>query len=80
LGNALACRFQNGSVLDIRAAGNPWMWSAILLTFLLQLAVVYIPPLQSVFHTCSLTFWQLSVCVAVSLIVFAVIELVKLFR
>jgi Ca2+-transporting ATPase len=57
---------------------NKWLWGAVLLSLLLQMAVVYIPFLQQAFSTVSLSFkdWLLCTLVASSVLWFS--ELLKL--
>jgi Ca2+-transporting ATPase len=64
--------------LKSRPKSNPWMWCAVGSTFVLQILVVYWPPLQRIFHTQALTMFEFSVCLMASLFVFAMIELQKL--
>jgi Ca2+-transporting ATPase len=47
---------------------NKWLWGAVLLSFLLQVAVVYLPFLQQAFSTVNLSLndWLLSAAVASS--------------
>ncbi|MGB9928613.1 MAG: cation-translocating P-type ATPase [Methanosarcina sp.] len=49
---------------------NKWLWGAVILSFLLQVAVVYIPFLQQAFSTVSLSLndWLLSLAVASSIL------------
>ena len=56
---------------------NKWLWGAVLLSLLLQMAVVYIPFLQQAFSTVSLSFedWLLCTLVASSVLWFS--ELLK---
>lgn len=75
-------RRQRQSNVDLKPGpkSNPWIWYAVGSTFLLQILVIYWTPLQKIFHTQSLTLFELSVCIAASLIVFAIIELQKMVR
>jgi magnesium-transporting ATPase (P-type) len=45
---------------------NKWLWAAVLLSFLLQVAVVYVPFLQQAFSTASLSFGDWLRCAAVA--------------
>jgi Ca2+-transporting ATPase len=45
---------------------NKWLWGAVLLSFLLQVAVIYIPVLQQAFSTASLSFGDWLRCAAVA--------------
>jgi len=51
---------------------------AVLLTFILQMAVIYIPFLQAIFKTAVLRPSELRISLAMSAVVFIVAETVKL--
>jgi Ca2+-transporting ATPase len=51
---------------------------SVALTFGLQMAVIYWPPLQVVFKTTALTAGELLLCIALSTIVFWAVEAHKL--
>jgi Ca2+-transporting ATPase len=57
--------------------GNKELVGAVLLTFGLQMAVIYIPFLQDIFSTQSLTIIELLTCIGLSSIVFWALELAK---
>ncbi len=77
MGNALAIRSAKQSLLEIGIFSNKTLLFSIALTFLLQLAVIYAPPLQNVFRTTGLTAGDLFVCLALSTIVFLAVEAAK---
>jgi Ca2+-transporting ATPase len=54
LGNALSVRSMYHSLFSRELLTNRGMWGAILLTVVLQLIIVYVPALQSIFKTSSL--------------------------
>ena len=56
---------------------NPWLWGAVLLSLLLQAAVVYVPFLQQAFSTVSLTATDWIRCAAVGSSVLWLRELSK---
>jgi Ca2+-transporting ATPase len=58
---------------------NPWLWGAVLLSLLLQMAVIYIPFLQHAFSTVSLSVGDWLRCAAVASSVLWLRELSKLF-
>ena len=58
---------------------NVWLWSAVLLSLLLQVAVVYLPVLQEAFSTVSLTGGDWMLCAGVASSVLWLRELSKLF-
>ena len=81
LGNALAIRSARDSLFRIGVFSNMALIGSLVLTFGLQLAVVYWPPLQGIFKTTALSFGELTLCIALGSIVFWCIELQKrLFR
>lgn len=57
---------------------NGWLWSAVLLSLLLQFAVIYIPVLQQAFSTVSLSFNDWVLCAGVASSVLWLRELSKL--
>jgi Ca2+-transporting ATPase len=70
LGNALGSRSSRESLFRLGLMTNRAMLGAVLLTFLLQLAVVYLPPLQRIFETMPLNPGQLALAFVLSTIVF----------
>ena len=77
MGNVLAIRSDKYSLFQIGPFSNKPLLGAVLLTFLLQMAVIYLPFLQQVFGTRPLPLIDLLVSLAFSLVVFVAIELVK---
>ena len=80
MGNALAIRSDRESLFALGIMTNKPLVGAVLLTFVLQLAVIYVPFMQRIFKTTPLTFGQLVVCMLLSCIVFVAVELSKWFR
>ena len=78
MGNALAIRSDRDSLFQIGVFSNRALIASVSLTFALQLAVVYWPPLQSAFKTTPLPFGELIACIALSTVVFWAVELQKL--
>jgi Ca2+-transporting ATPase len=60
--------------------GNPFMFWAVISTFILQLAVVYVPFLQTAFETTALTPTQLGVSTGLAAVVLFVVEIEKAVR
>ncbi len=79
MGNVLAIRSSRDSLFQIGVFSNPALVGAVLLTFGLQLAVVYWPPLQSIFRTTALTAGELLLALAVGSVVFWAVEAQKLY-
>lgn len=80
MGNALASRSDRQTLLELGIFSNKMMLAAVLLTFFLQMAVVYVPFLQRIFGTESLTLLELGISFGASLLVLVVIDLVKLLK
>jgi Ca2+-transporting ATPase len=77
MGNALALRSERESIFKLGFLSNKSLLNAVLLTLVLQLAVIYVPFLQSVFKTNPLTAAELAISLLLSTIVFWAIELNK---
>jgi Ca2+-transporting ATPase len=86
----ILCFSQMGHVLAIRSEyfflfrqgifSNLPLVGAVLLTFVLQLAILYVPALQEIFNVQPLTWKELAICILVSSIVFHAVEAEKLFK
>jgi Ca2+-transporting ATPase len=74
---ALALRSRVRKVAELGWFTNPALLWAILATVLLQLAVIYAPPLQAAFHTVALSGLDLGVVAAFSLAIFVGTESLK---
>ncbi len=77
MGNALAIRSSKESLFALGLWSNPYLLGAVLLTFVLQLAVIYVPFLQPLFNTVSLTVGELVLALVLSTIVFWAVEAKK---
>jgi len=80
MGNALAIRSQRDTLIRIGLLSNKPLLGAILLTFALQLVVIYVPPVQKVMKTTSLSLPDLCIALAFSSVVFFAVDLAKLLR
>jgi P-type Ca2+ transporter type 2C len=78
MGIALALRADRDSLWQIGLGSNPQLLGAIALTLVLQLGVIYLPFLQTVFQTHSLSMRDLSLSVAIGSLPFWAIEFKKL--
>ncbi|HSW62788.1 MAG TPA: cation-translocating P-type ATPase [Dissulfurispiraceae bacterium] len=76
----MAVRSEEDSIFKIGLFSNKPLLSAVLLTFTLQMAVVYTPFLNSVFNTQPLSIKDLLLTIAFSSIVLFVIEIEKLYQ
>ena len=76
----LAIRSERESLFT-QGLGSNWpLAGAVLSTFVLQLAVIYVPPLQKVFRTEALAPGELALCLACAAVVFATVEAEKWLR
>jgi Ca2+-transporting ATPase len=77
MGHVLAIRSERDSILRQGLGSNSPLLVAVLLTFALQMAVLYVPALQPIFRTAPLTMAELAVCLVVSSAVFLAVEAEK---
>ncbi len=77
MGHVLAIRSERDSFFRQGIFSNPYLLGAVLLTFLLQLATIYIPALHGIFHTQPLTGMELAICLVLSSVVFFCVEIEK---
>jgi Ca2+-transporting ATPase len=76
MGHALAVRSRD-SLFKVGLLSNKALLGAVLLTFVLQLAVVYVPFLQNLFKTDALSLGELLLSLVLSTVVFWGVELEK---
>ncbi len=74
MANAFACRSEMTIMFSRRLFENRWLWLAVTSTFVLQICVIYWPPMQQTFHTTNLDIVEFGSCLFASFIVFAAIE------
>jgi Ca2+-transporting ATPase len=77
LGNALAVRSETHSFFRLGPRSNLPLTIAVVATFVVQLALVFLPALQPIFETVALTPVQLAVVLAVSTLGFIAVETEK---
>jgi Ca2+-transporting ATPase len=77
--HVMAIRSERESLFTIGLFSNAKLLGAVLLTFILQLLITYLPPLQEIFKTTSLSPFELFLCLAVSFTVFIAVEAEKAF-
>ena len=77
MGHALAIRSGRDSLFRIGLLSNRLMLGAVTLTFALQMAVVYAPFLNGLFHTSPLSLPDLALSLLLSTVVFWGVELEK---
>jgi Ca2+-transporting ATPase len=74
---ALGVRSEHQSLWGLGLRSNPQMVGAVVLTVLLQLAVVYVPFLQTIFRTTAMPFGDLLVTVGAAVAVLVIVEVWK---
>ena len=79
MGHALAVRSSDRLTVELNPFSNPYLLASVVVTTILQLLLIYVPPLRSFFGTEALTLQQLLICIGFSLLMFVWVELEKLF-
>jgi Ca2+-transporting ATPase len=77
LGHVLAIRSERQSLFKMGLFSNKPLLGAVVLTFLLQMAIIYIPAMNRIFKTEPLTAEELLIAIAASSIVFFAVEIEK---
>ncbi len=77
LGHVLAIRSERESLFKLGLLSNKYLLGAVLLTFALQMATIYVPSLNPIFKTAPLTIGELLLALAMSSIVFIAVEIEK---
>jgi Ca2+-transporting ATPase len=80
MGHVLAIRSETESLFRQGLLTNKPLLGAFLLTFALQMAVLYVPVLQPIFKTAPLDADELILCLALSSVVFFAVEIEKWMR
>jgi Ca2+-transporting ATPase len=75
IGQALATRSSNASLFQIGLRSNPLLLGMMLAVFVLQILVVYLPPMQGFFETRPLTLVDMLIALGAGVVVFGAIEL-----
>ena len=75
--HSLAVRSETASLFSIGLFSNLPMLGAVILTVLLQMAVIYVPVLNPVFHTQPLPMFDLAICLVLSSLVLFAVEIEK---
>jgi len=77
--NVLNCRSATRSALHFDLSRNPWMLGGLVLSILLQLVVIYLPAMNSLFHTVPIASTDFLIIFAVASLVLWAEEVRKLF-
>jgi nucleotide-binding universal stress UspA family protein len=76
--HVLAIRSERDSLFTIGFFSNRWLIAAVTLTFVLQLAIIYIPAFNPIFKTEPLSALELAIAILVPGLVLVAVELEKL--
>jgi Ca2+-transporting ATPase len=77
LGHVLAIRSERESLFSQGVLSNRMLVGALVLTFALQMAVLYVPGLNPIFKTEPLSLGELGACLVLSSVVFVGVEIEK---
>lgn len=80
MAHVLAIRSESPTLFNVSLLSNKPLFYSVLISIALQLAVTYIPVLQPIFHTESLSLRELLIVFGASSIVFFAVEIEKLIR
>lgn len=80
LGHVMGIRSDREYLFRMGVFSNRPLIGAVLLTFLLQLGVIYLPFANEIFKTQPLSLKELGICIVLSLVVLTGVELEKLFK
>lgn len=79
MGHALAVRSDTRLTIQLNPFSNPYLLGAVVVTTILQLLLVYVPPLRAFFDTYYLDPIELAICFGFSALMFVWVEMEKLF-
>jgi Ca2+-transporting ATPase len=77
LGHVLAVRSDRTFLYKQGFFSNPALLLSVVLTFLLQMAVVYLPFMNVIFKTQPLTLTELGICTGGAVVLFHAVEMEK---
>jgi len=80
LANVFAIRSEKESLFKIGPFSNRFLLGAVLLSFCLQMAVIYVPLLNPVFKTAPLSITELLIAIFLSSLIFFAVEFEKLLK
>jgi Ca2+-transporting ATPase len=80
MAHALAIRSERDPLWYVGFFSNKWLLASVIFTSIIQIAVVYLPFLQRVFETQSLSFLDLGISVGLSAVIFHLVEFEKIVR
>lgn len=79
MGHAIAVRSNTRLTIELNPFSNKYLLAAVVVTTILQLMLVYVPPLRAFFDTYWLSPLELAICFGFSTLLFVWVELEKMF-
>jgi Ca2+-transporting ATPase len=80
MAHVLAIRSETEPLWRLGLCSNKPLLAAVLLTFFLQMATIYVPMLNPIFKTQPLSLSELALCLAAAAVVWVVVEIEKAWR
>ncbi|TCP19190.1 cation-translocating P-type ATPase [Simplicispira metamorpha] len=80
MAHVVAIRSESEPLWRLGLRSNQPLLYAVLLTFLLQMATIYVPWLNPIFKTAPLSLGELAICLGAALVVYVAVELEKAWR
>ncbi len=80
MAHVMAIRSETDPLWRLGLGSNKPLLGAVALTFALQMAVIYIPALNTVFRTAPLSPLELGICLVAALTIYAAVEIEKRWR
>ncbi len=80
MAHVMAIRSESEPLWRLGLASNRPLLGAVLLTFVLQMATIYVPFLNPIFRTAPLSPGELGICLAAAMVVYGAVELEKAWR
>ncbi len=80
MGHVFAIRSETSSFFGQPLMSNPRLILSVVVTFILQLAIIYVPALNPIFKTAPLSLPDMIIAMALSSVVFIAVEIEKWFK
>jgi Ca2+-transporting ATPase len=80
MAHVMAIRSERESLWQLGLGSNKPLLGAVLLTFVLQMATIYVPALNPIFKTQPLSLGELGICLGAAATVGVAVELEKAWR
>ena len=74
------CRSEDKGIFEVGLRTNPLLIGAVLISLIMHLAVIYLPPLQVIFKTVPLESWQWMLIICVSAAPTILFGFIRLFK